>query len=125
MKTKILLVDDEDDILELLKEWLMAEGFDVLLARNAEEFRESALTQKPDVIILDIMLGPENGIHVYDGLLHQGLDRKTPVIFLTGLAHDRPETHAVPGRTYALRTKPFNPDEIVKDIRCLINSQAA
>ncbi len=122
-KIKILVVDDEPDILELLKEWLLLEGYDVFLAQNCHEFNRLAFTTKPDLIILDIMLGRENGVSVYNRLINQGFDRNTPVIFITGLAHDRPESPAAPGRTYALRLKPFNPYEIVKDIRCLVNQQ--
>jgi len=116
---KVLLVDDEKDILHLLKEWLEAEEFEVFLASNGKEFREQALQQKPDVIILDINLGGENGVSLYDKLLLEGLNPKTPVIFLSGLAHSHQESHAHPGRHYALRTKPFNPYELVKDIRCM------
>ncbi|HXV28014.1 MAG TPA: response regulator [bacterium] len=120
IKTKILVVDDEPDILELLKEWLVLEGYDVSVAKNCHEFNRLALETKPDLIILDIMLGRENGVNLYNGLLSQGFDRTIPVIFITGLAHDRPESPGMPGRTYALRTKPFNPYEIVNDIRCLV-----
>jgi DNA-binding response OmpR family regulator len=124
MPKRILLVDDEKDILELLKEWLVLEGFEVHIAQNGREFREQVHAQKPDLIILDIMIGRENGIELYNDLLSEGFDQKTPVIFLTGLAHDRPESPGGFGRTYALRTKPFNPHELVKDIRCMVNQAA-
>ena len=117
------MVDDEPDILELLREWLLLEGYDVWVAQDCHEFHRLAFDTKPDLIILDIMLGRENGVSVYNRLVNQGLDSSIPVIFITGLAHDRPESPAIPGRTYALRLKPFNPYEIVKDIRCLVGPQ--
>lgn len=120
MKIKILLVDDEIEILHLLEEWLKMNGFEVHSAQNGHEFREKALSLRPDLIILDIMLGGENGPQLYDELLNEGLDRKVPVIFLTGLG-EFSESPASPGRTYTLRTKPFNPNELVQDIQCLIN----
>ncbi len=123
IKTKILVVDDEPDILEILKEWLVLEGFDVSVAQDHKEFCALAFSVKPDLIILDIMLGRENGVSLYNRLISQGFDHNIPVIFITGLAHDRPETPATPGRNYALRLKPFNPYEIVKDIRCLVGQQ--
>jgi DNA-binding response OmpR family regulator len=121
MKAKILLVDDEKEILELLKDFLLIEGFEVLSAQTGSEFRELALSEKPDLIILDIMLGKDNGVAIYNRLLQEGLERTVPVIFLTGLTEDHSESPASPGRTYALRTKPFNPTELVNDIYYLVN----
>ena len=122
---KILLVDDEEQILELLKFELNSEGFEVFTACNEKEFRHHALSEKPDLIILDIMLGDKNGPLIYDELLAKGLiDRSIPVIFLSALAEDRPPVPAMPGRTYALHGKPFESEELIREIRSLINKAA-
>ena len=120
MKIKILLVDDEKEILDILKEWLVLEGFEVLTAQTGREFRKLALAEKPNLIVLDIHLGSDNGPAVYDELLSQGFDRRVPVIFLTGLVSEEAKSRAAAGRTYALHTKPFNMTEIIKDIHCLV-----
>ena len=57
MKPKILVVDDEWSMRELLRNTLSLSGFDVLMAENETEFRDQVMTEKPQVIILDILLG--------------------------------------------------------------------
>ncbi len=121
MKQKILVVDDEKDILESLQELLSEEGFEVILAGTVGEFRKKALKSKPDLIILDIMLGQDNALDAYQELLTVGLDSKIPVLFLTGLLQDRPPSPARPGRSYALMGKPFHYEELMKEIRCLVS----
>lgn len=118
MKTRILLVDDEPDLLEILADTLEGEGFETVLAPSAKEFCDKALACKPDLIILDIDLGGHNGPEIYDLLLRKGLDSRIPVIFLSGLIEvtDRviPE-----GRRYMLHAKPFDPVKLVSDVRRL------
>ena len=116
----ILLVDDDRTILRLLEFELMSEGFNVVTARNGEEFRSKALSGKPSLIVLDIMLGTENGALIYNELLLNGLDRQIPVIFLTALAEDRPSSPASPGHTYALYSKPFDSERLVREIHALV-----
>lgn len=120
MKHKILVVDDEPEIVTSLKEHLTEHGFDVATAGSAEEFRKRICSQKPDLIVLDIKLGTRDGAEVYEKLLKDGFDRTVPVIFISGLAHGRPDSPASPGRKYALHSKPFDLDAIVKDINCLV-----
>ena len=113
MKHKILVVDDEWSMRELLKNTLMLSGFDVLLAKDAVEFRQIALNEKLDLIILDILLGDHDGTRVYADLVTEGLEPSTPVVFLSALAEDRPPTFPQPGRRYALVGKPFDPSKLV------------
>ena len=121
MKPYILVVDDDPQIFEVLSGILHEEGFDVLWARNPEEFQLKTLSgRKPDLIMLDIALGNENGPDVYKRLLIQGLDRGIPVIFISGLIqnHDsEPPVRA--GRLYAMHGKPFEFDRLLSDIRSL------
>ncbi len=120
---KILLVDDEVQFLELLKFELTSEGFEVFTACNEEEFRMRAFSEKPDLIILDIMLGDKNGPLVYDELLAEGLlDRSVPVIFLSALVQDRPPIPVTAGRNYALHGKPFESEKLIQAIRSLIKA---
>ena len=120
---KILLVDDEVLFLELLRFNLEDEGFEIATACNEEEFRSSVLSEKPDLIILDIMLGGKNGPLIYDDLLAKGaLDRSVPVIFLSALVEDRSLTPVMPGQTYALCGKPFESEILLKEIHTLIKA---
>jgi DNA-binding response OmpR family regulator len=119
MKRKILIVDDDWAVLEVLKITFSAAGYEVFLAQNESEFREVALHQGADIIILDIMLGDRDGLHVYDELLTQGLSAHIPVIFLSVLAKDIRQIPPQKGRNYALIAKPFDPEKLVEEIACL------
>ena len=122
MKPKILVVDDEWSMQELLSLILVMAGFDVVLAGNEEEFRRETRAHQPDVIILDIILGNQNGVQVYEELLKEGLDPDIPVVFLSALAQDRPPTPPQPGRRYALIGKPFDSDVLVRELRSLVKT---
>ena len=123
---KILVVDDEVLFLELMKGILEEEGFEVATACNEEEFRDSVLSEKPALIILDIMLGGKTGPFIYDDLLAKGmLARSIPVIFISGLMQDRlPTKPVMPGQSYALCAKPFESQALLKDIHTLIKAEA-
>lgn len=121
MKKKILVVDDEFTIRELLKFKLSLQGFEVVTAKNGEEFEKSALTQKPDLIILDIWLKNKIGTDVYHHLLDTGFDPEVPVVFITALIENQPaHPYTSGGKKYALYGKPFNFDELLKDINRLV-----
>lgn len=122
MKPHILVVDDEKSMQDLLRDTLKLAGFEVSLAGNDAEFRELAFHHRPDVIILDILLGDKDGIQAYDELIHDGLDSKIPVIFLSALAKGREPTYPEPGKRYALLGKPFNSDDLVGRIHKLVDN---
>jgi len=122
MGNKVLVVDDDPEILELLALTLTSSGYEAALARNAEEFRQKAWLLTPDLIILDIMLGEDNGPEIYDKLLAQGFNPDIPIIFLSALASDRPDVAPQQGRRYALIGKPFDPDKLVEEISGLIRA---
>ncbi len=119
MKTRILLVDDDTDMLEVLGVLLEAEGYEVFKARNAEEFSDQASVRYHQMINLDIDLGGTNGPEVYSELLQRGLDPKIPVIFLSGLVSPWDQSPAGAGKRYAMHAKPFEHDRLMKDIRNL------
>ena len=120
MKKKILIVDDDQEILALWKPLLSRRGFQIFLARNAEEFQRQAMSVKPDIIILDIMLGEESGPMAYDQLLAQGFDKNVPVLFLTNLVGEGSSSSALPGRTIVLHSKLIDVDDLLKEISSLL-----
>ena len=123
-KKRILIVDDEADLLEILQDLLEAEGFEVQTACTSDAFRLMVQNNLPDLIILDIMLGNENGAEVYSELTAGGLDSQIPGLFLTGLAGDRPSSLSGPGRCYAMLGKPFQIDELCREVHSLVNNAA-
>ncbi|MBN1465133.1 response regulator transcription factor [candidate division KSB1 bacterium] len=83
MAKKILLVDDEKDILELLEFNLEAEGYKTYKARDGEEALKKAVEKLPDLILLDIMLPKKDGLTVLRELRANRTTADIPVIFLT------------------------------------------
>ena len=84
---KILLADDEQDIRQMLVRRLHAEGYEVVTAEDGEEALRKADTEKPDVILLDIMLPKKNGNTVAAELQEKVETAKIPVIFITCLVN--------------------------------------
>lgn len=122
---KILVVDDEKPIRELLRYKLSTRGFEVVTAKNEKEFLGNALGEKPDLIILDIWLKDKMGTEIYHQLLQNGFDSEVPVIFITALVQGHPrDTSVLEGRKYALYSKPFNFEKLVKEIHHLLPEEA-
>ena len=120
-KQKILLVDDDQGFTGLMSTYLSEHGFTVEIASDAAGFKAKALEQKPDLIVLDIMLGDDNGPLVYEDIVLAGLDPQIPVIFLSGLLEDRPASAAAPGRTQVLHAKPIKIKKLLQEIQTLLN----
>ncbi len=116
----ILIVDDDPEILQLLKLTLETSGYHVLTAKTGDDFQTQALRNHPDLIVLDIMLGEEYGPDLYDKLLVSGLSANVPVIFLSALAEDRPLEEPRPGHKYALLGKPFEISQLLQEIQVLL-----
>ena len=121
MQKRILIIDDEKPILELLRLKLSRNGFDVSTARSRSEFWSEAFNHKPDLMILDIWLGKEGeGTQLYDDVIQAGFDPKIPVIFISALVDEgTPPKRALTGGRFALYGKPFNFELLVEDIRRL------
>jgi DNA-binding response OmpR family regulator len=81
---KVLVVDDERQIRDLLNEFLTGEGYEVLLASNGEEAIELAETEYPDVILLDVKMPGFDGIEVCKRLKAEPKTQFVPVIMITG-----------------------------------------
>jgi len=86
--TKILIVDDEKDIIEFLQYNFDKEGYQVYTARNGEKGRELAIKVKPDLIILDIMMPGMDGVELCKELREIPDFEDTLIIFLTARGED-------------------------------------
>ena len=123
MSSKILVVDDEKPIRELLRHKLSLLGFEVVTAKNEKEFSKS-VTNKPDLIILDIWLKNKIGTDIYNNLLESGFDPKVPVIFITALIEGFPkEASFVEGKKYALYSKPFDFEKLAAEVKSLLSQR--
>lgn len=120
MKTKILVVDDDDDLCDLLREILEDAGYEVALAKDVETLLSQINDFEPHLIILDILLGNVNAADFISSAGFQPFRKKIPILFLSGLLENYRPVPASSGHRYALRGKPFQQDQILKDIHCLL-----
>ncbi len=115
-KAKVLLVDDEPNILMALSFLVAQQGFEVLMASNGEEGLTMAVKHEPDILVLDVMMPGMNGFEVARRLReYPNLDH-VRIIFLTarGTQADRLEGYDSGGEVYI--TKPFDNDHLVNTI---------
>jgi len=121
-EAKLLVVDDEPNIRELLSTSLRFAGFEVVAAANGREALEAAETHNPDLAVLDVMLPDMDGFTVTRKLRATG--RYFPVVFLTARddTEDKVTGLTVGGDDYV--TKPFSLDEVVARIRAVLRRTA-
>jgi len=117
---KILIVDDEPDILEFLKYNLLKEGFEVLTAGDGEEGLRVAEAEKPDLIVLDIMMPKMDGVEICRNIRSNPSLKNTLVAFLTAREEDYSQIAAldVGGDDYI--TKPVKPRVFISRINALL-----
>lgn len=118
--TKILIVDDEPDILEFLKYNLQKEGFQVIVASDGEEGIAVAERERPDLIILDIMMPKLDGVEVCRQLRARPEFDKTLIAFLTAREEDYSQIAALENGGDDYITKPIRPRVLISRIRALL-----
>ncbi len=120
MPARVLIVDDEAPIRLLCRVNLEAEQMEVLEAGDGPSGLEAARKERPDVILLDVMMPGLDGWRVAEELLEDPATSSIPIVFLTARAElrDRARGLDLGGLDYV--TKPFNPVELAPLIRDLI-----
>jgi DNA-binding response OmpR family regulator len=117
MAKKVLVVDDNPDILNMLKGYLTGEGFQVVTAINGQKALHVARDEKPDCIVLDMMMpemGGEDFIRVYTA------ESETPILVLTAKVEETDKVLGLELGADDYVTKPFSPRELSARIRALI-----
>jgi two-component system phosphate regulon response regulator PhoB len=124
-KETILVVDDEADILELVRYNLGKEGFQVVLAASGEEALKSARSQPPDLVVLDLMLPGVSGMDVARLLKQDPKTAKIPVLMLTAKGEEADVVAGLEIGADDYVTKPFSPKVLVARVRAVLrrNSQ--
>jgi two-component system alkaline phosphatase synthesis response regulator PhoP len=112
---KVLIIEDEPDMVLGLKDNFEYEGYDVMVARDGREGLTRALADRPDVILLDIMLPKMSGLDVCRELRNQGLD--TPVIMLTARGQEIDKVIGLEMGADDYVTKPFSIKELLARVR--------
>lgn len=116
---KILIADDEPDILEILSYNLSAEGYEIVCAKNGNEAIELAKKELPSMIILDIMMPGKNGIEVCKLLRMQPQFKETVIIFLSALNDENTEVKGLETGADDYITKPISPKVLISKVNAL------
>jgi len=117
MTKTILVVDDEQRLVSVVKAYLEQEGYRVVTALNGREAIHVARQEKPDLIILDIMMPEMDG---YEFLRLHRKERETPVIMLTARVADDEKVIGLELGADDYVTKPFKPRELVARVRAVL-----
>ncbi len=118
---KILVVDDEENIRKLVNYNLILDGYDVIMAVDGKEGLEKAIQEKPDLILLDIMMPEMDGLEVCSRLKKNPETRDIPIFMLSakGQMQDLEDAFDVGADNYI--TKPFDVDKLSEIIQFKLN----
>lgn len=116
---KILIADDEPDILEIIQFNLKTEGYDVMAARNGDEAFDKAKKFLPDLIMLDIMMPGKNGIEVCNMLRRLPAFTDTLIVFLTAMSDENTEIKGLESGADDYLTKPISPKVLISKVNAL------
>ncbi|MFN2265303.1 MAG: response regulator transcription factor [Anaerolineales bacterium] len=117
MAKSILVVDDEKRILSLLKAYLEQQGFSVVTAANGQDALYLARQQKPDLIILDVLMPEMDG---YEFMRQHRKERETPIILLTAKVEEDDKVIGLELGADDYITKPFSPRELTSRVRAVL-----
>lgn len=118
-KGKILIADDEPDIVEIIRYNLTKEGYEVVTATNGEDAIQKAKLSQPDLIILDIMMPRKNGVEVCEILRSQPAFKDTVIVFLTALNDESSHIKGLETGADDYISKPVSPKILVSRIHAI------
>jgi two-component system, OmpR family, alkaline phosphatase synthesis response regulator PhoP len=117
---KILIADDEPDIVEILKYNLIREGYQVSTASNGDEAVEKAREMHPDLVVLDIMMPRKTGLEVSQILRAQPQFKDTLIMFLTALNDDATQIKGLATGADDYISKPISPNVFLSKVQSLL-----
>ncbi|MFN4892373.1 MAG: response regulator transcription factor [Bacteroidota bacterium] len=116
---KVLIADDDPDILEILRYNLAQEGYEVITAKDGDEALEKARKHQPELIVLDVMMPRKTGVEVCQWLRAQTAFQKTLIIFLTAISDDLAQIKGLETGADDYLTKPLSPKVFLSRIQAL------
>ena len=120
MSSKVLIVDDEMYILNILDFSLDSEGFKVITAANGEDALTKANAELPDLVILDIMMPKLDGFEVCRALKAKPDTKHIPVILLSAKDRDADKQKGKEVGADLYLTKPFSPSKLVSEVQQIL-----
>lgn len=121
---KILVVDDEISLIEMIQMRLEANGYDVITAHDGQEGLDKAKSEKPDLIILDVMMPKMDGYKVCGLLKNDARFNNIPIILFTARAQKNDIDVGEEVGADAYCTKPFDPKFLLGQIEALLKKAA-
>lgn len=118
---KILVVDDEVDLVETVRFPLEMEGYHVLVSYNGEDALNQARKENPDLILLDLMLPKLDGYKVCRLLKFDDRYKHIPILMLTAKTQERDKMLGMETGANEYITKPFEMDDLLKKVKAYLN----
>ena len=122
---RILVVDDEEDLLELVRYNLTKEGYEVECVDSGEDALRSARREPPDLIVLDLMLPAVDGLEVCRRLKAESKTREVPIIMLTAKSEESDMIAGLERGADDYIAKPFSPRVLTARVRALLRRKEA
>lgn len=120
MGKRVLVVDDEPNIVLSLEFLMKKAGFEVEVARNGQEALEAIARRPPDVLLLDVMMPEMDGFEVCERLRAEPRGRATKVVMLTARGRDSERQRGLALGADAYVTKPFSTRELVERVKAML-----
>jgi two-component system alkaline phosphatase synthesis response regulator PhoP len=117
LKQRILVVDDDREVVRLMRAYLEQAGYEVLVAYNGESAMHILRREKPDLVLLDLMLPDRDGWDITRIMRTDATLRNTPIVMLTARVSDTDKIVGLEMGADDYVTKPYNPREVVARVR--------
>jgi two-component system alkaline phosphatase synthesis response regulator PhoP len=125
MSQRILVVDDDPQIVRLLRAYLEQAGFEVLVAYDGETALHAVRRERPDLVVLDLMLPDRDGWEITRLVRSDAAVASTPVVMLTARVEDTDKIVGLELGADDYITKPFNPQVVVAHVRAVLRRATA
>jgi CheY-like chemotaxis protein len=123
--SRVLVIDDDPDLGRVVRRVLELEGYDVVLSDDGLRGLAAAQRQRPDVIVLDLMMPVMDGYQVLEQLQNDPRTRDIPVVVLSAVALDETRERVEAAGASAFLTKPFEPDQLSRALSSVIGTEPA
>jgi CheY-like chemotaxis protein len=121
MSPRVLVVDDDPQVLRLMRVNLELEGYDVVSAPDGEEALEAVVTERPDVVVCDVMMPGVDGLTVLRSLRSNPQFSKIPFVVVSAKAQRSDVKAALDMGADTYITKPFDPQDLLDAVEHLLN----
>ena len=124
MSQKILIADDEPNILISLEFLMKREGYEVVVARDGQEAIDAIERERPALVLLDVMMPIKTGFDVCHEVRASETLRDTPILMLTAKGRDTDVAKGLALGANAYMTKPFSTKELVQKVREMVGASS-